>query len=174
MARRTTNTSNQEVVQEEVKTVSSQPVRKARIELDRNLLIPVMNNTTGTLIYISKKTGAEWKMQGYGAVDEMELGELITMKSAHPKFLNQPWLIILDDEVVEYLGLTKLYENVLKPEELDEFFDLPIDEMESIMKKAPMGMKQLIASKAKQMYADGILDSVKKKELIESTFGIDL
>ena len=42
----------------------------------------------------------------------MNLAELMTMKSSKPKYLTEPYMVIDDMEVVEKLGLTKLYEDM--------------------------------------------------------------
>jgi len=133
-----------------------------------------MNTTTGKVLYKSKKTGAEWVLTEYGDTDQIEVSELITMKNAHPRYLKEPWLMILDDDVVNYLGLSKLYKNVLDPDELDELFKISNKKFEKILKDAPRGMKQLIVGTAKQKLENGTFDSIKKKELIEETFGIEL
>lgn len=150
------------------------PVRKVKTELDRNMFVTVMNNTHGIFTYTSKKTGATWRLEGYGTTDEMELGELQSMKASAGRILNEPWLIVLDEEVVDYLGLTAIYKNVMRPEEVDRFFKLGVEQMEEILKKAPSGVKTLIVAKATDMITKGELDSMAKKALLEKMFNLDL
>ena len=157
---------------EQVKT--TEPEIKVKKQIDRNTLIPVANFTNGTLIYISKKTGATWELIGFGATDEMELSELMSMRSSSPKFLGEPWLIVLDDEAVNYLGLSGLYENIIMPENFEQFLKMNIEQTKVFLEKAPTGMKQLIISKVKELIDKNQFDSIHKKKLIEEIFNIDL
>jgi len=94
---------------EKEKSEPEKPKRKVKLDD----VVSVMNTTTGKVLYRSKKTGAEWVLTEYGDTDQIEVSELVTMKNAHPRYLKEPWLLILDDDVVDYLGLSKLYNNVL-------------------------------------------------------------
>jgi hypothetical protein len=159
-----------EPIAKEVKEI---PKKEKRV-VNRDDLVTIMNTTTGRVLYTSKKTGAEWSFNDYGDTDEIEVSELITMRNAHPRYLKEPWLLVLDDDVVDYLGLSQLYENVLNPDELDQFFNLPEDQMKSIIEKAPRGIKQLIVSVANRKIANKSFDSLSKINLIEETFKIEL
>jgi hypothetical protein len=160
----------EEVLEEEI--VKETPKKKRVIGRDE--LIPIMNNTNGTVIYTSKTSGQEWVFNSYGQTDDIEMGELIKMKNAHPRYLNEPWIIILDEDAVQQLGLSNLYENVMKPEELDNFFKLPVDKFNEILNNTPSGMKQLIVSKAMKGIKDGSFDSMSKIKAIEESYGIRL
>ncbi len=155
---------------EKEKSEPEKPKRKVKLDD----VVSVMNTTTGKVLYRSKKTGAEWVLTEYGDTDQIEVSELVTMKNAHPRYLKEPWLLILDDDVVDYLGLSKLYNNVLDPDELDELFKISNNKFEKMLKNAPRGMRQLIVGTAKQKLENGTFDSIKKKTLIEETYGIEL
>lgn len=150
------------------------PTRKKREELDRNMLVEVMNNTNGTYVHTSRRSGQSWVFDGYGARDEMELQELLSIRAASAGVLNEPILLILDDEVVEYLGLGGLYEDILNDREVDLFFKLRPSEMEDILEKAPEGMKKLLCQKALEKVGNGELDSVARRRVFENVFGIEL
>jgi hypothetical protein len=81
-----------------------------------------MNITNGILIYKSKKTGMHLQFEKYGDIEYIEFGELLTMKTSSRKFLEEPWILILDEEVVKYLGLEKLYKKLVHPENIDAIF----------------------------------------------------
>lgn len=152
---------------------------KTRVQLDRNMLVPVMNSTLGEVYYTSKQTGREWAMLGYGDIVEIELAELTYMKSAHPRYLNKPVIIIIGDhaeEVVEYLGIQKLYENILTPDDLENFFRQNIDykKLVEMLKKFPDGMKQLIIHTAREKIEANDLHDFMKIKAIEETFNIQL
>lgn len=162
----------QATVKAEESTVQK-PVAR-REEIDRFEQIPVMNVTNGTLIYASRKTGAEWIFSDYGDIEYMEFQELLTMRSSQRRFFDEPFLLVMDDRAVEHLGLTKMYQNIKNPEQIDVIFKMNQPEFEDIVEKSPKGIKHLIVSRAKKLYDSGELDSVKKINFINSRFHTDI
>ena len=133
------------------------------------------NITNGTLVYVSKKTGAVWEMEGYGATEIFDVAELVTMKASYSRILTEPWMVIEDDDVIDYLGLRNIYDKISVPlTEIDSFFDKPVTKMEKALAVAPNGIKTLIASRAITLINEGKLDSVSKIKLIEKTLNIEL
>lgn len=80
----------------------------------------------------------------------------------------------MDDDAVEYLGLKKLYENVIKPDDMENLFTLPDDRLEEVLRKAPTSVKQLVADKAKQMVDNKKLNSLTTIQLIERVLNVEL
>lgn len=146
--------------------------RKKQIDLD--ILVSCRNVTDGLLVYISKKTGLETIWSEYDAEEMLTVGELLTMKASQPKFLKEPWLIIDDEEVAEHLGLTKMYENTVAIEDLDNFFELPIDEMEKVLIKLPKGSRETVSIRARKKIEDETLYDTRKIRLLEDKLKIDL
>jgi len=176
--RKTTKKEAVEVKTEQEAVVEATPVketvRKQKKKLNRNDLILVMNSTSDRLVHTSRKTGQEWLFTEYGQTDEMELGELVTMNNSSPAMLREPWLLILDEDAVEYLGLKKLYENILTEDEMEEFFNSDVEQMATILDKLPKGMKELIVGLAKKKVENKTLDSMAKIKLIEDKLKIEL
>jgi hypothetical protein len=108
------------------------------------MLVPVMNNTNANLYFEHRNCIHTLDMLNYGDIQEITLGELMTMKAGHPRFLNECWLLVLNEDVVKYMGLEKLYENVVPPDRVDKFFDLPVGKIEDILTKAPVQVKENI------------------------------
>lgn len=164
-----------EVVEEVVtEKEQSKPESKKRKTVDKSMTVEIMNNTSGQVHYASKKSGAEWHFLEYGAIDEIEVGELVAMKNAHPRYLKEPWLLILDDDVVEFLGLANIYENVLTPDELEAFFKLPPHKVEDILSKMPSGMKEAVLDRAKAKYEDRSLENVNVIRAIEDALKVEI
>jgi hypothetical protein len=153
----------------------SSKLRQKR-EIDRFEPIPVMNVTNGQLVYHSKRTGAEWVWSKYGDIEYIEFQELLTMRSSQRRFLDEPFIIILDDDAVEHLGLRKMYESFSKisVDKIDEVFKLRQEDFEDVIEKAPRGIKHLIISRAREKYADRSLDSVMKIRFINEKFNLDI
>lgn len=165
--------AEEEIVEDALTEIKKEPIKK-RKELDRNMLVPVVSFVVGTLIYKSDRTGAMYVFKEFGAYDEIELFELQAMRSAYPKFLMQPWLIILDDEVVEYLKLTELYSKIVKPDQLDRFLKLRPDKMKSILENAPRGFVDTVLAKVQILIKENKFDSIERIRVIEKITGADL
>jgi hypothetical protein len=157
--------------------VNAKPIPIKRIkqaEFDRHELVPVMNITSGGLTYVSKRTGTEVRFERYGDIEYLEVGELLTMKSSARRFLEEPWLLILDEEIANYLGLDKLYTRLISPQNVDEIFTFDLDHYQNVIESAPLGYAQLIISRAKKQIQDGTLDSVSKIKILEDKFKVEL
>lgn len=143
-------------------------------QIDRDSLISCFNLTSGKLTYISRKTGLQTVWSNYGDVDYIEFAELLTMKASQPKFLNEPWIFIEDEEVVNQLGLKELYKNIIPVNEVDDFFKLDANNAREILPKLPKGMKELIGDKARKGIQDGDLNNLKLIRLLEQELHLDL
>lgn len=162
----------EDVVEEVVKPEPKLIMKKKQI--DRDQLVPCRNVTVGKLIYVSKKTGLNTLWMNYDDVEFIDVGELLTMKASQPKFLTEPWLVIDDEDVVEYLGLKHLYAKLADVEDLDNFFSKSHTEMESILEKLPNGTKNSIISRARQLVEDGTLFDNRKIKVLEKSLKVDL
>lgn len=145
-----------------------------KIEIDRHRLVPVMNMTNGKLIYVSKKTGAKWVWQSYGDVDEIEFYELQSMKTSYKGFINDPMLLILDDEVVKYMGLESTYENILKYEDLEALFKMNNNDFKELVDNAPKAITVAIVSRAREKLEDETLESMWKVKYLNEKFNLQL
>lgn len=158
---------------EKAEKEKSELAKKSKV-LDRNRRIPVRSVTEGGLTYISKATGLNTYWSEYGSEHYMEVEELIRMKASSPEHLTSPWVLIEDEEVIDYLGLKSVYENIIPVDELDEFFTKPVEEVKAKLLKAPKGTKELVRSRATKMVMDGTLDSNRVIKAIEEILKIDL
>lgn len=184
--RKTTATTAkaQEATVETVEAVQEQPdvketpvveiARKKRVEIDRNDLVLVRSAVKGDLIYISKRSSDRFEFNEFGATDYITMGELITMKSTQPRFLKEAWLVIDDEDAIEFLGLTDLYETIFEIGDLEKFFSKSDTEMEKLLTNMPTGYKNTLATKAREMIESGELDSNKKIKLLEDKLDVDL
>lgn len=162
---------------EEVEATPAKPQRQKRKEIDRNELIACRSSVNGRLIYISPRSKEKFIWDDFGAVEYVEMGELMTMKSSHPKFLKDVQLIIDDEEAAEYLGMTKIYDEMAQLDDLDDlddFFDKEPDEIAELLPKLPEGLKKAVGTRARALVEEGLLDRISKIRLIEQELGVDL
>jgi hypothetical protein len=162
-------------VVEVAKAPEIQPTKRAkRVEIDRNEMIECRSATNGKLIYVSNRTSEKYLWDDFNAVVFIDMGELLTMKSSQPAFFNDVLIVLDDEDAVEYLGLKKLYETVFKLDDLDAFFDQPINELAEILPKLPKGLQKTVSTRARKLVENGRLDSLSKIKLIEEKLGVDL
>lgn len=165
-------------VEKEPKKKASKPTKEEIVEekrkVNRDDIVTVMNITSGLVHYQSKKTGSEWNFHEFGATDEIEVSELVTMKNAHPRYLKEPWLIVLDEDVVDFLGMSKEYEGVLTPDELDRFYQLPGSKIKELLPSMPRGMKEAVADQARIRIEQETLTNLNVIKAIEEVLKIEL
>ncbi|MEK5036305.1 hypothetical protein MKY96_33170 [Paenibacillus sp. FSL R7-0302] len=157
----------------ETKPVKQEEVKKTKVEVDRNQLVECKNVTNGSLTYISRNGYvAEWG--NFGDVEYLPVSELMTMKASQGRFLNEPWLIIEDEEVAQFLGLKKVYERIVAADEITALFSKSPKEIEEILATAPKGTKDLVADKAREMVANETLYDTRIMKVLDKALNIDL
>lgn len=155
------------------------PKAKPKIPLD--LEVPVVNNTPGTLIYITKRSGgmnASWGE--YGDIQYLDIRELISMRNTDKRFFNDNWIGINDsddgeftsEDIYRYLRVDDLYTNYIPPERIDEFFSYSPEKMASDISDMTPGMRDVIIAEIAARIAEGKIDSVSKINALESAFGM--
>lgn len=164
--------SAKEIITEKSQQTQTTRTRKKKINLNDD--VEVINFTSGNLFYRSPKSGRPYDFAEFGSTDFMTVEELKTMLSAYPKFLREPWLLVLDSDVVDYLGLTSLYENIRMPKQVDMMFKMPASELRVLLNSMPPGMKPLVVGRAMEKIRNNELDSISVIKLLEKTFDIEL
>lgn len=154
-----------------------QPEKKAykvRTELPGNMVVPVKNGFAGMLVYKSRKTGERFVWQAFGDEQDMELQELRAARNASHAYFRNNWFLIDDPEVLNYLGVEKYYSNALTYEEFDELPELSPEEIEERIANLPDGQKRSVAYRAKQLIAEGAIDSIRAINALEAALGTAL
>lgn len=145
-------------------------------EVDVHQYIPVYNGFEGTLVYRSRKTGERFVWEGFGEVQDIELQELKSAKSADKVFFRNNWFMF-DDEfswVIDYLGMGAFYRNALSLDQFDELFSKKPEEIKSTIAGLSDGQKTSVGYRARQLIAEGGIDSNKAIAALEDALGIQL
>lgn len=161
-----------EIAVEVVDKAVEKPAKK--VEMDRYEQIPVMNVTRHSLIYVSKKTGAEWEWSQFGDVEYIELQELISMRSGQKAFLHEPFLIILDGNAVNYLGLTKMYDKLVDLDNLDAVLKMNQESFQEVLDNSPKGIRHTIIRMVKDKVDNEEDISYKKVNYINERYKLDI
>jgi hypothetical protein len=144
------------------------------VQIKDDDMIQVMSGVHGGLIHRSGRTGRMWKFTKFGQVDRMPFIELVSIHNMNPRTLEECTLIILNNKVVENFALAEVYKNIITPKNLDGLFEKSVEELEEIIKSLPHSMKLTFVKRAKELYEQKKLDSVKLINFIQETFGFSL
>lgn len=148
-------------------------VNKRKQKLPADMLVECQNITMGKLTYKSnRQNGYKIVWSNPGDIEEIELGELVSMRNSQPKFFSKNWIGIDDPEVIEYLGIGKYYEGVPAFEDYDKIFFQPIEDMKVTIANLPRGVKKTLAIKAADMINDGTIDSMKTIKYLCEAFDL--
>lgn len=158
------------VVQTAKEETPKKPVAK---EIDQTQLVSVRNGFRGKLVYISTRTGEKFEWSEYGDEQEMELRELKSVKASAKKFFEENWFL-LDEWVIRYLGVDSYYKHALSPDTFDEIFTKSPEEIKADVAEMSSGQRDSIAYRAKELIADGSMDSLKVIAALEEALGIEL
>lgn len=161
-------------VQEKAAEQEPKQTYRVKDELTLNTFVTVRNGFNGRLVYKSSRTQEKFVWESFGAEQEMELQELKNAKSAHKAYFENNWFLFDNPEVIRYLGVERMYATALNFDEFDELFTLAPDEIKARIAKIPDGQKQSLTYKAKQMIADGEIDSIKTINALEESLGVEL
>lgn len=173
----TENKSDEKVASNTLET-SKRIQSVVRIPLDT--IVPVVCNIIGGATYISKKiNGYRIEWDEIGSVEYMELGELVSMRNTDRRFFEDNWIVLEDTveystlQLYDFLKVTKYYENILTPTELDDLLNLPKSEVVKICSSLSKGTKVNVAVRAKQKLDNNELD-LNLLEPLEEILGIQL
>lgn len=157
-----------------IKEVSKPKVWKP----DLTRMICIKNIAKGKLIYKSKRQmGYTIVWEKRGALNYMELGEFINLKNSDMRFITEPWIRIMEEDEVEILKYANVYQyfkSIIEIDDVDALLRLPFDKFCSKFDKLPDSFKKTVAERAKDMIANGELDSIKIKKYIEQQLDIEL
>lgn len=181
MATRNTGTRQKqtETVQPAVEAAPVKEVQEERKALipkafDPNQIVTVYNGFQGRLVYRSKKTGERFVWDEFGAEQDMELSELKSARSSSKKYFINNWFMFDDPEIIAYLGMTQYYKFALRLDEFDKLFAKSVPEIEDTISKLSAGQKKSVAYRAKQLIAEGGIDSNRVIATLEKCLGVEL
>lgn len=147
---------------------------KVKKNLDPSMYVTVKNGFNGTLVYKSKKTGERFIWDAFGDEQEIELAELKAAKNSYKSFFVNNWFLFDDPEIVEWLGMNQYYKYALNSASFDKLFEKSPDEIEKTVKALSDGQKKSVAFRAKQLIADGTIDSIKVIAALEKSLSVEL
>lgn len=174
----TENENMIETTSEAPEKATSPRAEKKPYRVKKNLTpdtyVTVKNGFNGTLVYKSKKTGERFIWDDFGDEQEMELAELKSAKNSYKAFFINNWFLFDDPEVIEWLGLNQYYKNALSSDGFDKLFKKSPDEIKKVVSGLSEGQKRTLIFRAKQMIAEGKIDSIRVITALEKALSVEL
>lgn len=161
-------------VEDKETTVTAKKQYKVKKNLDPNMIVTVKNGFQGRLIYKSKRTNERFEWEEFGDEQDMDLQELKNARNASKAFFANNWFLIDDPEVLEYLGVAQYYKFALDFNSFDDLFTKSPSEIKDTINHLSVGQKKSVAYRAKELIADGIIDSIKVINALEESLSIEL
>lgn len=106
----------------------------------------VVRSVAGVVSFKSPKTNTLYKWMEIGDEEILTVDEILAMDSTSRRFLNTPWLMLEDDEVIQALGLFDLYKLIEKVEDVDNLLEMDMEEIEEVISKAPYEYQRTLSS----------------------------
>ena len=130
--------------------------------------------TFGELLLPGKKSQLLYTWANYGDTTEVEFQDLQALRSTRSAYLNAPYFVIEDEELLEQWPEFKaLYEKVAAID-VDNLFNLPINQFKKRLRDLPVGMRDAIKNIAGEKIREGALDSLSKINAIDEILGTEL
>ena len=174
------NEQEENKTKEEVKEVENKKVKEIKktgkvnlkdlmeveVEVERVL------DGIGDIVYVDKNTGCEYTWTEKGATEYMTVEVLRRMNNKSSLFLKSPWLKIVDnDDVVEALGLTKLYKNLSLVEDVNTIIELEDFEITNLIKELPNEYKNILSTNVLSKILSGELNNINEIRRLERLLG---
>lgn len=136
--------------------------------------IEVMNGAPSVLFYKGLRDEFLYEFKNYGEVQTMSFAELRMMSRRNRKYLEENWIIIMDEEVLKELRLDHLQQEYYTDEDLFEMLSEDSLFRLSEALESKDSIQQAIIRKAIAMNNSGELRLVSIKKKIEDHFKLDL
>lgn len=174
-----TNAKLQAIIDQEVVDAQEAEMNKYRVVAKQQTIkddekIVVMSGSMGVVVYRSELSGRLWKFTKFGQMDKMPYSELVAIQNHYSGYFADGWLIVLDPRVQEEFGLKNMYKNILTPQNIDEVFKKPVEELTILVDNLPDGMKTTFVNKAQELYQSNKIDNYQVIKLIENKFKFSL
>ncbi|MFK4433921.1 MULTISPECIES: hypothetical protein [Bacillus] len=167
------NIELKEMIRKEVEFSMKEEAKQFGVStFDDELLVKVMNNTSGNVHYSSDITHNSYVWVGYGDSQHMTYRELSEIKRRHPRYLTDGWLLICDEEVRKVMCEDDSV--FIKPKELERVFSLPTNEMLDEIRRYKGSAYQVLGKTVYDRCKSGVITDFAKFRALVSEFNFDI
>lgn len=165
-----TKSKKNDVVEETVNEFQKKKPRK----FAQDDMILCKSVTYGELLLPGKKSKLLYIWSNYGDTTEVEFQDLQALRSTRSAYLMNPYFVIEDEELLEqWPELKNLYDKVAALD-VDDLFNLPINQFKKRLREIPVGFRDSIKNIAGEKIRNGSLDSISKINALDEILGTEL
>lgn len=121
--------------------------RQEMFDLDLKAQVPVRKIGCGTIGYQCKTVNRFLLWSEPDSEYMMTIEEVLNMNNESSLFLHEPLLMVDDEEVMEALNLTDLYNTLFEIEDLDSFCNNSISTIKNKLDTMPKTLRQQVITK---------------------------
>ncbi|WP_405168523.1 hypothetical protein [Paenibacillus sp. FSL H3-0286] len=146
--------------------------RTNKTKLEENTLVYVVSNFDGVLTYKCPRSGESWLFKSHGASDTMTVGQIRTMLSQKPKYIEKGWIKVDNEEVIQFLNLNKYVKNTLTKDDFERLFEEEPEKIEEVLTSLESDYSKISAfDLARDKYVNGKLRDHFVIRAIEKSLG---
>lgn len=135
--------------------------------------VVVYNNTHGGLVYSAKKGTGYLNLETFMDSDVMTVDELQQMRNGARRMLEEGWIYVDDEDVLDYLRLDKVKESVKSPEFLKELLlsNNPT-KVKEVASNLSTGSQTTLYKELRRLYRDGEVANIHIINAIEDLLNV--
>ena len=152
----------------------NEPQKKAPRKFAQSDPILCKSVTYGELLCPGKKSQLLYTWENYGDATEVEFQDLQALRSMRSAYLNAPYFVIEDEELLEQWPELKVIYDKVAALDVDNLFSLPINQFKKRLREIPVGFKDSIKNIAGDRIRNGSLDSIAKINALDEILGTEL
>lgn len=159
--------------EEEESVIPTRTSIKKKTSFESDRMIPFISVTNGNVFYQARNSGYSFDLSEMGDYDEIPYRELVQLNNRHPKYLKQPLIVLLDEEIVDHFKLD--YTNVFQDtDEVEAYLELSPERIEKTFDKLSKGSKKLLVSYVVEKINKDEAVDFRKVRVLEKITGLDL
>lgn len=109
-----------------------------------------------------------------GETHEMTYKQLRIMKTKHPRYFTEKWLLPKNDTVIKKLGLEKVYTNKVSREDLKILYGSDVDAAKRLIAGLSSDAKSDLTQKVIKFVKSGKIGNAKMIRLLEKQLDVEL
>lgn len=171
----------EEVVEVENNIVEEKPKKSGRImrnrkssksiDIDTTRRVPVVSVSHCPVGYQCKLNNVFLTWEEYGDEHMMTIEEINMMDKM---FLNEPWLIVDDEEFMEAYGYSDLYGLIFELEDIEEFYKQSNFIIENKISKLPNGLRRSFLNRTVLALTTGQINNLDVVRFLKDKYNIDI
>lgn len=166
-----TKEEKEEIVDNVPRRISRKRISNNSVDIDIKRQVPVVSVSFHPVGYRCKLNNVFLKWNEYGEEHYMTIEEINMMDKS---LLNDPYLIVDDEEFMKVYGYTDLYNLVFEIEDIENFYKQKRVVIESKLEKLPQKTRTNFLNRTVKCIYEGKLNNYEVVRFLKMKYGIDI